>query len=550
MKNSIKLFLLGSVLVSTAACTNLDVPVTSTYTEYPDSEIAKEAKMAGIYYKFGGALGRRYTEAAWLSSDEFMAVTYGGNWWDGGNYVKASRHESSADDAHVDWAGDIAGAITACNQVIVDLGGEKAKEEQIAPAVAMRAFYHFIFMDMFGATPILDHIPEATEAVDRSPRSKVAEFIENELKRAIQSGGLSTKVNAATYGKPTVWMAKALLAKLYLNWAVYTCDDVTTYTPDKANAKLEDCLNLCQDIIDSKEFNLNDDIRTKFGPNNGAEIKDFIYAMPYQNNQTANGANTYARFLMWSKFNDDGKGGVGLYKMSLGKNAGGIFVMTPECVDRFNLVGDRRNEMIIGGPLCYMDINTQEMGTEPYMYWDPSQDKFRQVVLTKDILMTNDQVDQGNDLAGWERGYHFNKFYIQPSDYNEYGRNQSNDVPIFRYADILLTKAEVLVRQGKAGNASEPFNQVRSCAMAPQFVGTLTLKDIIDERGRELCGELWRRNDLIRFGMFEDDWGYKHDAKCGRPDAQFELFRRIFPISTGMMKSNTNWKQNPGYKVD
>lgn len=85
MKNSIKLitWLVGG-LFTFSSCTDLDVDLKSTYTEYPDSEIAKEAKMAGLYYGFGGALGRRYMEAALLSSDEFMAVTFGGNWYDGG----------------------------------------------------------------------------------------------------------------------------------------------------------------------------------------------------------------------------------------------------------------------------------------------------------------------------------------------------------------------------------------------------------------------------------------------------------------------------------
>lgn len=82
MKNSIKLitWLVGG-LFTFSSCTDLDVDLKSTYTEYPDSEIAKEAKMAGLYYGFGGALGRRYMEAALLSSDEFMAVTFGGNWY-------------------------------------------------------------------------------------------------------------------------------------------------------------------------------------------------------------------------------------------------------------------------------------------------------------------------------------------------------------------------------------------------------------------------------------------------------------------------------------
>ena len=57
MKNSIKLttWLVGG-LFTFSSCTDLDVDLKSTYTEYPDSEIAKEAKMAGLYYGFGGAL--------------------------------------------------------------------------------------------------------------------------------------------------------------------------------------------------------------------------------------------------------------------------------------------------------------------------------------------------------------------------------------------------------------------------------------------------------------------------------------------------------------
>ena len=227
MKNSIKLitWLVGG-LFTFSSCTDLDVDLKSTYTEYPDSEIAKEAKMAGLYYGFGGALGRRYMEAALLSSDEFMAVTFGGNWYDGGNYIHSSLHASLPGDAHVDWAGDITAAITKCNQAIFDLGGEDEnnaeQEALIAPALDMRAFYHFIFMDTFGATPKLDHLIGDSEAIDRSPRSEITKFIESDLLRALASGGLKEDVDASTYGKPTKWMAEALLAKLYIYWAVYS----------------------------------------------------------------------------------------------------------------------------------------------------------------------------------------------------------------------------------------------------------------------------------------------------------------------------------------
>lgn len=546
MKNSIKLTtLLLSGVFAFSACTDLDVDIESSYTEYPESEIAKEAKMSGLYYGFGGALGRRYMEAALLSSDEFMSVVFGTNWWDGGNYFYSSIHDSHASDPHVDWAGDLPAAITKCNQVIVDLGGEDEtnteQEALIAPALAMRAFYHFIFMDTFGATPKLDHIPEDSEAIDRSSRSTITEFIESDLLRAINSGGLSEAVDVSTYGKPTVWMAKSLLAKLYLNWAVYTCDDVANYEPTMSNSKLNDVVKLCDDIIQSGNFNLNDSYREKFFPDNGAHIKDFIYAMPYQNNETSTRANTYARFQYWPKFNDDGNGGPGLFGLSLSKNAGGIFVVTPEAADRFCLEGDDRNGIIMGGAICKYDISTHTMGTEPYLY------KGEQVVLTKEVTITDSQSQVGDDFNGYCQGYRCIKWAIQADDYNLYSRNQSNDVPIFRYADILLMKAEAILRGASATNGDTPqslFNQIRTYVNAPLLDHAPSLDELLEERGREFYAETWRRNDLIRFGKFEDDWGYKHDL---HPAAKTEKWRRIFPVSTGLMNSNTNWAQNYGY---
>ena len=543
MKSYIKNSLFAGLLLSTAtACTNLDVDVKSTYTSYPESEIATEAKMADLYYGFRGALGRRFTEAAWLSSDEFMAVTYGGNWYDGGNYVHSSLHMSNSTDAHIDWLGDITGSITKCNQAIVDLGGDAASDESISKALVMRAFYHFIFMDMFGDAPILDHVIGENESIDRSPRADVAAFIESDLLRAIKSGGLAENVDASTYGKPTKWMAEALLAKLYLNWAVYTCGNVANYEPTASNAKLNDVVTYCDDIINSGKFNLSDSYRKKFMADNGYKIKDFIYAMPYDN-VTAQGM-TYARFQYWPKFNNDGGSGAGLLGVVLSKNAGGIFTVTPEAADRFSVAGDERNDIILKDELYTYDISTFTKTTTPYLY------NGQRVVLTKTVTLLNSgdtSLNVGDNFNGWNQGYRCIKWPIQAADYNTYNRNQSNDVPIFRYADILLMKAEAILRGATATGSDTPmslFNQIRSYVKAPTLSTTPTLQQVLDERGREFFSEMWRRNDLIRFGQYENDWGLKHVVN---PAAKTEKWRRIFPIPIGVMNSNTNWTQNTGY---
>jgi hypothetical protein len=129
-----------------------------------------------------------------------------------------------------------------------------------------------------------------------------------------------------------------------------------------------------------------------------------------------------------------------------------------------------------------------------------------------------------------------------PSDYNN-GRNQSNDVPIFRYADVLLMKAEALARTGQSG-AKDLFNQIRAYAGAPQITAEPTLAEIYDERGREFFDENWRRNDMIRFGHFEDEF-FPHYKKYDF--ANFDKRHRIFPVEQEMLDLNPGWEQNPGY---
>lgn len=51
-------------------------------------------------------------------------------------------------------------------------------------------------------------------------------------------------------------MAEALLVKLYLNWAVYTSSDVANYEPTLTNAKLNDAVAYCDEIIKSGKFDL------------------------------------------------------------------------------------------------------------------------------------------------------------------------------------------------------------------------------------------------------------------------------------------------------
>lgn len=536
MKNIIKITLAAAVLGITASCTDLDVDVKSKYTEYPNDPVAIEGKMSDVYYSFRQALGNNYNRVQTFSSDEATGVSFGTDYFDKGENIHPSIHNFMSGDDPASYWTDLASGITKCNKIIEEF---KETPKVAAPARLMRAFYHFILMDSYGDVPVLDHLPADNEAVVRSPRKEVAEFIEKEVKECLPD--LSDKNDASTYGKPNKWMAEALLVKLYINWGVYTCGDVTKYdVATTKNSKIDECVKYCDDIIGSGLFNLNDPYRKKFMFDNGPQIKDFIYAMPYDK-VSAQGL-LYGRYRAFRRI-DDGDT-QGYYGGKMGKSCAGICAMNPEFADLFCLEGDDRNDAVLKGQVFIHDAITGEETDKPYIY------KGTQLELTKTITLQEGglaTLNCGATPDGWRQGYRSIKFYPNPNEYSAYNRYQSNDVPIFRFADIILTKAEAIKRGAAATNGDTPqslFNQIRSYVHAPLLDHNPSLQEILDERGREFFDENWRRNDMIRFGTFESEYGFH---KHSNPDARFDKTCRILPVPDDILKENTNWEQNPGY---
>ena len=535
-----RLFISAGLLAMTlTGCTDLDMSPNSQYTEDPsqnsgvDPMIVVEAKMADVYYHLAGTLGRRYMEAQCLASDEFTALAFAGGYYDSGTYAHQALHCSSPNDASIGWYDDVTAGITKANTILEDLGSG-ASAQMKAPARAIRAYYTWILMDSYGDTPILDKVQAEGSVVPRSSRKEVAEWIESELNDIIPA--LTDDVTENTYGKPTKWMAEALLAKLYINWPVYTAESVDQYDAATAvNPKLDACIAACDEIINSGKFNLGSvDYLHKFSYDNGWQVEDFIYAIPYDaiNRQ----GMQYARprtFKDMKNLLPNVYGSTDKFTQSFGGN----MVVTPEFAKLFSLDGDIRNLSILRGDVYVRDPKTLRPTTEPFMY------KGNQVHFTEDITLAkkDNNIDVGNDANAYQQGCHSIKWFTTPADYNN-GRNQSNDLPIFRFADILLMKAEALTRQGSSG-AKALFNQIRTYAGAPTIANEPTLQEIYDERGREFFDENWRRNDMIRFGHYEDEF-FPHYKDF--PDANFDKRHRIFPVPQNTINLN-GWEQNPGY---
>jgi hypothetical protein len=111
-------------------------------------------------------------------------------------------------------------------------------------------------------------------------------------------------------------------------------------------------------------------------------------------------------------------------------------------------------------------------------------------------------------------------------------------VVMARFADAHLMRAEARFRSGNTAGALSDVNELRALREDTPALVSLTEAELLDERARELYIEGWRRNDMIRFGVFKNAWQFK-DAGDGHTD--------LFPIPASALLSNPNLVQNPGY---
>ena len=546
MRLNIKTLFAASLATLAVGCTDLNVPVDSQYIVYPSTEEAAISKMAGVYFCMRDCFGRRYMEAMGLSSDEFTALSFSGNWLDSYAYANTSLHNFTGEQATIDWMNVLGEGVVKANEVI-DVLDENSGSQNLAAARAIRAYFTYIEMDCFGDAPIVDKKYSEKNGTDisaRQPRADVARWIESELKAVADQ--LPEETTGENYGKPNKYMAYGLLARLYLNWPVYTAASVDQYDASNySNEKLNDCVAACDKIISSGKFELGPvAYRFKFGPNNtelvqSGQIKDFIYAMPYH---TLN--ETGMQYGRGHSYKDVKSLKPSYYGVNLSNSGGGYMAVTPEAAARFNLEGDERNTMVLQGTVHVYDpvtlLPTEEICKDR---------NGNPLVLEPNIKLVKQtaELDVGDNIEGWRQGARSIKWFVDNNDFKN-KRNQSNDLPLIRYADILMMKAEALTRGAQATSGKDAqglFNEIRSYVHAPEIDHAPTLDEIYEERGREFFDENLRRIDMIRFGHFEDEYCFH---KKGFEFANFDKRHRIFPLhKKNQLDTNPNWVQNPGY---
>ena len=537
-----------------AACTDLSEPV--------NSEVAAEDFFQNSQ-QFVSALGDAYSALTALggggapaqlneaTTDEVIVPARGQDWSEGGFWFRVNSQTWTVDEGTFNgfWQSYFSGVNNA-NRLIFQF--ESAVESGaadpdlaatfIAELQAMRAFYYYWLLDAFGNVPIVTSFADAEEnpsqpcstgpACFEDGRRTVFEFVESELLSSLDN--LSDDPRS-TYGRMNRFVAHMTLAKLYINAEVYT-----------GTPRWGDALAQLSAIINSGAYNLASNYHDNFVIQNDGSPEN-IFVVPYDKvfltgfNLPAmtfhyGSQNTYNfQFQPWNGWSATQK----IYESVIdpAQNPGpqGEVWGTQPTADDDGLervqgtLDDRLGNFVVGPQFTASGERVTDSGI--YSDFD----------LNGPPLTFTPAVNDLEAVACRQCGARISKYQHEMGGTN----NMSNDFVIYRYADVLLLKAEALWRQNPGdGEALALVNQIRTRSGVDPFT-ELDADKILAERGRELFWEQVRRQDLIRFAGVEGGETRYNDPWQFKPIS--ESYRNVGPIPREQMEANPNLVQNPGY---
>ncbi len=548
--NTRSLVLAVGMLLFAAACTDLSEPVDSQVTAENFFQTDQQfiSAMGDAYSRLtslgGGGSPAQFNEA---TTDEVIVPARGQDWSEGGFWFRVNSQTWTPGDGTFNgfWQTYFSGVNNA-NRLIYQF--ESAVESGAADAElaatfiselkAMRAFYYFWLLDAFGNVPIVTSFVDAEERPSQPSsdfaqgRRAVFDFVEKELQENLNNLSTDTR---GTYGRMNTYVAHMTLAKLYMNAEVYT-----------GTARWNDALTNLNAIINSGQYSLAATYHDNFTIQNDGSPEN-IFVVPYdkvfltgfnlhQMTFHYGSQNTYNfQFQPWNGWSATQK----VYESVIDPNQnpgpqGEVWGVNPTDDDAglervTGTLDDRLGNFVVGPQ--YTSAGERITDTGIYSDFD----------MNGPPLTFTPAVNDLEAVACRQCGARIGKYQFEPG----IGSSMSNDFVIYRYADVLLLKAEALWRQNAGSSeALALVNQIRTRSGVDPFM-SLDSDKLIAERGRELFFEQTRRQDLIRFAgvnggttRYNDPWQFK-------PVSQ--PYRNVAPIPRNQLEANSNLVQNPGY---
>lgn len=478
--------------------TSYDKPTSSAFYATPEGVQATLAQVYNASRGDWGGVGYAGADRGWfdineVTTDELMLPTRdnGSAWDDGGVWRQMYKHSFDASHAFFlntwNW---LYKQVYNTNQAVALLTEAKADPSFIAEARVNRAFIYYMLMDGWGSVPFYTENNITVDKVPQVSRQTLFNFIESELKNSVDN--LPETIGGTYYGRFNKWAGYALLSRLYMNAKVYIDSE-----------KNDECIAACDKIINSNKFSL-------VSMSNGFD---------YQNNNTLYGDKSPLEEVILSIYVDAN--------------------LAPRNIIGIRSLAGPDGQSYLGfgtwnGACAHQDfVNKYDNNDLRKKQW-----RFGQVFDAQGNPLVNYDlsINSVENASTFQGARNIKFFPVKP--YN--GGAASNDFPIFRYAEILLNKAEASARKGDFSTAKTYVDMTRARAGLNALASTPSLNDIYDERSKELSWEGLRRQEMIRFGKFTA----AHDFKPQSPSGDS---RNLFPIPQDAITRNPNLKQNPGY---
>ncbi len=539
--NSIKIVLAAGLLLSGVSCTKLDESDVLydrvTGEQFGNTDLEVSSLVGAAYSNLSGIGGNNhYIPLNEVTTDAMVVPTRGADWGDGGHWVRLKRHTYTATDPIPGngWNFCYTG-ITTCNRLIATLTtlNTPTALAYIPELKVLRAIYYYWLLDWYGNVPLsIDY--NVTDPPANSTRAQVFAFVESELK---ENGPLLKKTgpnDVSTYGRMNYYTAYACLAKLYLNAQIYI------NTP-----KWDEAIAACDEIINSTQFALTANYVDNFKKDNQG-ASEFIWAIPYDRVKFGgfNMPMMTLSYLNQQTYNISEQPWNGFATTTEFYNSyidpvqnpgpqGTVVGITPTGATTTGTVDKRLTNFIVGPQFDSKGNRLQDAGADAT---DPDGTQFT----------FTPYINELEPQAWRQSGARIGKW----SFYSGMTRDLDNDFVVFRYADILLTKAEATAR--KNSNWNDPValaivNQIRTQHGGVTPYATMTAATFLAERGREMFAEAWRRQDMIRFGTYNNAYQFHSADPADNLGPNGINHLNIFPIPETQLNANQNLSQNPGY---
>ena len=517
-KNLFPLLILG---ISISSCSKLETLDEETYgnvqIKTSTSSSGSSTTIGAVY----GGLNGLITQSNWFafqehSTDELLGPTRGTDWDDFGTWRKIHLHTWDANHNQViDTWNSIYGSAYQATLIAEGVGLDASTK---AEGKFLRAYFNYLGMDLFGQVPYRAANASPNDLPVVLSRSEAFDWIIKDLTEATP---LLPDWTVGNKYRATQQAAGFLLAKLLLNKAVYKQSPTKpagpfTYSP----ADMNQIIQIVDLISSSNKFSLTPNYWDNFKWDNFTLTKEFIFGRSCDPDAPQLGGDVDVQWLtgMGSHYNDWYGGWNG-------------FTTTSDFYNSF-AAGDIRKGSKLSN---YAKTGFTAGFRVGQQYTDNDITKVKDrsgspLIFTPEVSLF---------FSTEAKGIRTNKYPL--NDDQKQNWSEKHDYYLMRYSDLLLMKAEAILRGGTATGGQTPLNIVNiiRARSGASPLPSVDLTSLLAERGRELYMEGWRRQDLIRFEKFNEP--------VIERSVKSEGTKCVLPIPTKALASNPNLKQNPGY---